>query len=63
MKERADRHRRSSPFEVGSKVLVSYKVLKMPEVTARKLQHKFFGPYPVIKLCGENAVVVALSAN
>ncbi|KAL4519383.1 hypothetical protein Ndes2526A_g00470 [Nannochloris sp. 'desiccata'] len=63
MKKRADRHRRPSPFKVGDKVLVSYKVLKMPDVTARKLQHRYFGPYPVTQLCGENAVVVELSAG
>ncbi|KAG7668447.1 hypothetical protein KSW81_005215 [Nannochloris sp. 'desiccata'] len=63
MKKRADRHRRPSPFKVGDKVLVFYKVLKMPDVTARKLQHRYFGPYPVKQLCGENAVVVELSAG
>ncbi|KAL4516463.1 hypothetical protein Ndes2526A_g03888 [Nannochloris sp. 'desiccata'] len=35
----------------------------MPDVTARKLQHRYFGPYPVKQLCGENAVVVELSAG
>ncbi|KAL4514459.1 hypothetical protein Ndes2526A_g03931 [Nannochloris sp. 'desiccata'] len=63
MKKRADHHRRPSPFKVGDKILVSYKVLKMPDVTARKLQHRYFGPYPVTQLCGENAVVVELSAG
>ena len=60
MKARADSHRRPSPFQVGDKVLISYKVLKMPDATARKLQHRYYGPYPVLQLCGENAVVVEL---
>ncbi len=63
MKLAEDRHRCPSPFQVGDKVLISHKVLQMPDVTYRKLQHRYYGPYPVLELRGENAVVVELGSG
>lgn len=56
MKERADQHRRPSPFKVGDKVSISRKVLSLPDTTDRKLQYRFYGPFTVKALRGPNAV-------
>ncbi|KAL4514449.1 hypothetical protein Ndes2526B_g03951 [Nannochloris sp. 'desiccata'] len=60
MKERADQHRRPSPFKVGDKVSISRKVLSLPDTTDRKLQYRFYGPFTVKALRGPNAVAVEL---
>ena len=54
----ADRFRRDVQFNVGDKVWVSTRYMKVPGVN--KFKHKFKGPYTVIKRIGKVAYQLAL---
>jgi hypothetical protein len=48
MKLQADKHRRGHNFQVGDKVMLSAKNLKLPSMHSRKLSPKWVGPFTII---------------
>ena len=54
MKKYADQNRRHLEFDVGDKVMLSAKDIKInPAITSYKLNEKYLGPFKVIERIGE----------
>jgi hypothetical protein len=62
MAQQANKHRRDVKFEVGDKVMLSSKHVKLAGVT-RKFAPRWLGPFEVIKVVNDAAVKLALSAQ
>jgi hypothetical protein len=65
-KTQADKHRRSTTFEVGDEVLLSadnISVAARKNRPSRKLEPKYIGPYKIIRKVNDNAFELALPAN
>lgn len=61
----ANRHRKDCEFQVGDKVWLSAKAVRLPEAehTSRKFRHKYHGPYEIIRKISEAAYELRLPAN
>lgn len=60
MKRRADDHRKPVTFSVGDEVLLSVKNVKIPAHLTKKFSALYIGPYKVVKVLNEVAVVLDL---
>ena len=61
-KKKADKSRRVVRFEIGDRVLLSTRYLKLKGVSG-KLKPRFVGPFRVIQLVGDNAVKLDLPSS